>query len=135
MSVNGCIVGCTSGKSDVILKPRLPKEYSIRFEIDEHKENFQRTPPKHFPCNVDLNWLTKFRGKKLNICPIESNVDSGHLGWRSESPVILLKVHHARSINAMFALNWFTGSEKIFENSANQNSELPMAAIFFVRLG
>ena len=58
-----------------------------------------------------LNWLTGFRGKKyLNIFPIGSYVktmsaDGGHLGWRSGSQDIILKVDHLRTIHAMFALN------------------------------
>ena len=46
----------------------------------------------------------------LNIFPIGSYVktlsaDNGHLGWRSESQDIILKVDHLRTIHAMFALN------------------------------
>ena len=58
-----------------------------------------------------LNWLTGFRGKFfLNIFPIESYVKTmsaggGHLGWRSGSQDIILKVDHLRTIHAMFALN------------------------------
>jgi hypothetical protein len=58
-----------------------------------------------------LIWLTGFRGEKnLNIFPIGSYVktmfaDSGHLGWRSGSQDIILKVDHLRTIHAMFALN------------------------------
>ena len=57
-----------------------------------------------------LNWLTGFRGKKLNIFPIGSYVktmsaDGGHFGWRSGSQDINLKVDHLRTIHAMFALN------------------------------
>jgi hypothetical protein len=43
------------------------------------------------------------------IFPIGSYVktmfaDGGHLGWRSGSQVIILKVDHLRTIHAMFAL-------------------------------
>jgi hypothetical protein len=46
----------------------------------------------------------------LNIFPIGSYVknmfaDGGHLGWRSRSQDIILKVDHLRTIHAMFALN------------------------------
>ena len=46
----------------------------------------------------------------LNIFPIGSYVknmfaDGGHLGWRSGSQDIILKVDHLRTIHAMFALN------------------------------
>jgi hypothetical protein len=56
-----------------------------------------------------LNWLTGFRGKKLNIFPIGSYVktmstDGGHLEWRSGSKDIILKVDHLRTIHAVFAL-------------------------------
>jgi hypothetical protein len=50
----------------------------------------------------------------LSIFPIVSyaktmSADSGHLGWRSGSLDIILKVDHLRTIHAMFALNWLTG--------------------------
>jgi alpha/beta superfamily hydrolase len=37
------------------------------------------------------------------------SADGGHLGWRSGSLDIILKVDHLRTIHAMFALNWLTG--------------------------
>ena len=37
--------------------------------------------------------------------PIGFYVDGGHLGWRSGSKDIILKVDHLRTIHAMFALN------------------------------
>ena len=48
--------------------------------------------------------------KLLNIFPIGFYVktmfaDGGHLGWRSGSHDIILKVDHLRTIHAMFALN------------------------------
>ena len=54
------------------------------------------------------------RRRFLNIFPIGSYVktmsaDGGHLGWRSGSVDIILKVDRLRTIHAMFALNWFTG--------------------------
>jgi hypothetical protein len=57
-----------------------------------------------------LNWLTGFRGKKINIFPIGTYVktmsaDGGHLGWRSGSQDIILRVDHLWTIHAMFALN------------------------------
>ena len=50
------------------------------------------------------------RRRFLNIFPIGSYVktmsaDGGHLGWRSGSLDIILKVDHLRTIHAMFALN------------------------------
>jgi hypothetical protein len=45
------------------------------------------------------------------------SADGGHLGWRSGSLDIILKVDHLRTIHAMFALNWLTGfREKFFLN-------------------
>jgi hypothetical protein len=58
-----------------------------------------------------LNWLTGFRGIFfLNIFLIGSYVktmsaDSGHLGWRSGSQDLILKVDPLRPVHAMFALN------------------------------
>jgi hypothetical protein len=54
------------------------------------------------------------RRRFLNTFPIGSyvknmSVDGGHLGWRSGSLDIILKVDHLRTIHAMFALNWLTG--------------------------
>jgi hypothetical protein len=46
--------------------------------------------------------------KKLMSNPAMS-ADGGHLGWRSGSLDIILKVDHLRTIHAMFALNWLTG--------------------------
>jgi hypothetical protein len=37
------------------------------------------------------------------------SADGGHLGWRSGSQDIVLKVDHLRTIHAMFALNGLTG--------------------------
>jgi hypothetical protein len=56
-------------------------------------------------------WFQKRR--LLNIFSIGSYVktmsaDGGHLGWRSGSLDIILKVDHLRTIHAMFALNWLT---------------------------
>jgi hypothetical protein len=37
------------------------------------------------------------------------STDGGHLGWRTGSHDIILKVDHLRTIHAMFALNRLTG--------------------------
>jgi hypothetical protein len=61
-----------------------------------------------------LYWLTGFRGEDFRIfSPIVSyakamSAEGGHLGWRSGSPDIILKIYHLRTIHAMFALNWLT---------------------------
>ena len=58
-----------------------------------------------------LYWLIGFRGEDFKtLFPIGSYVkimsaDGGHLGWRSGSQDIVLKVDHLRTIHAMFALN------------------------------
>jgi hypothetical protein len=54
------------------------------------------------------------RRRFLSIFPIGSyaknmSADGGHLGCRSGSLDIILKVDHLRTIDAMFALNWVTG--------------------------
>jgi hypothetical protein len=62
-------------------------------------------------CHVCFKLAYWFQRKKnLNIFPIGSYVktisaDGGHLGWRSGSQDIILKVDHLRTIHAMFALN------------------------------
>ena len=89
MSADGGHLGSRSGSLDIILK------------VDQ-----LRTIHAMFA----LNWLTGFRGKKINIFPIASYVktmsaDGGHLGWRSWSQDIILKVDHLKTIHAMFALN------------------------------
>ncbi len=62
-----------------------------------------------------LYWFTGFRGEDFKtFFPIGSYVktmfaDGGHLGWRSGSQDIILKVYHLRTIHAMFDLNWLTG--------------------------
>jgi hypothetical protein len=59
-----------------------------------------------------LYWLTGFRGEDdlKTFFPIGSYVktmsaDGGHLGWRSGSQDIILKVDHLRTNHAMFVLN------------------------------
>jgi hypothetical protein len=37
------------------------------------------------------------------------SANGGHLGWRSGSQDIILKVDHLRTIHAMFALNLLAG--------------------------
>ena len=96
MSAEGGHLGWRSGSLDTILK------------IDH-----LRTIHAMFA----LNWLTGFRRRFLNIFPIGSYVktmsaDGGHLGCRSGSLDIILKVDRLRTIHAMFALNWLTGSEE-----------------------
>jgi hypothetical protein len=72
-------------------------------------------PFKDHSCHVCFKLAYWFQRKFfLNIFPIGSYVktlsaDGGHLGWRSGSQDIILKVDHLRTIHAMFALNWLTG--------------------------
>jgi hypothetical protein len=62
-------------------------------------------------CHVCFKLAYWFqRENKLSIFPIGSYVktmsaDGGHLGWRSGSHYIILKVDHIRTIHAIFALN------------------------------
>jgi hypothetical protein len=77
--------------------------------------NFESWPFKDHSCHVCFKLAYWFqRETNLNIFPIGSYVktmsaDGGHLGWRSGSQEINLKVDHLRTIHAMFALNWLTG--------------------------
>jgi hypothetical protein len=69
--------------------------------------NFENGPLKDYPCFKLVYW---FQRRFLNIFPIGSYVktmlaDGCHLGWRSGSQDIILKVDHLRTIHAMFALN------------------------------
>jgi hypothetical protein len=70
---------------------------------------------KDHPCHVCFKLAYWFQRRKfLNIFPIGSYVktisaDGGHLGWRSGSLDIILKVDYLRTNHAMFVLNWLTG--------------------------
>jgi hypothetical protein len=94
MSAEGSHLGWRSGSLDTILK---------------------KIPLKDHPCHVCFKLDYWFQRRRfLNIFPIESYVktmsaDGGHLGWRSGSLDIILKVDHLRTIHTMFALNWLTG--------------------------
>ena len=74
--------------------------------------NFESWPFKDHSCHVCFKLAYWFQRKIfLNIFPIGSYVknmfaDGGHLGWRSGSQDIILKVDQLRTIHAMFALNW-----------------------------
>jgi hypothetical protein len=87
MSVDGGHLGWRFGSLDIILKVDHLKTIHAMFA---------------------LNWLQRIFF--LNIFPIWSyvktmSVDGGHLGWRSGSQDITLKVDHLSTIHAMFALN------------------------------
>jgi hypothetical protein len=77
--------------------------------------NFESWPFKDHSYHVCFKLAYWFQRKMfLNIFHIWSYVkimsaDGGHLGWRSGSHDIILKVDHLRTIHAMFALNWLTG--------------------------
>ena len=77
--------------------------------------NFENWSLKDHPCHVCFKLAYWFQRRRfLNIFPIWSYVktmsaDGGHLGWRSGSQDIILKVDHLSTIHAMFALNWLTG--------------------------
>ena len=75
------------------------------------RHNFENLPLKNNPYHVCFKLAYWFQRKFfLNNFPIGSYVktmsaDGGHLGWRSGSQDIILKVDHLRTIHAMFALN------------------------------
>ena len=74
--------------------------------------NFESILPKDHPCHVCFKLADWFQKRRLlNNFPIGSYVktmsaDGGHLGWRSVSQDIILKVHH--SCHVCFKLTyWF----------------------------
>jgi hypothetical protein len=73
--------------------------------------NFESILPKDHSCHVSFKLADWFQKRRLlNNFLIGSHVktmsaDGGHLGWRSGSQDIILKVDHLRTIHAMFALN------------------------------
>jgi hypothetical protein len=73
--------------------------------------NFESILPKDHPCHVCFKLADWFQRRIfLNIFPIGSYVKimsakGGHLGWRSGSLDIILKVDHLTTIHATFALN------------------------------
>ena len=74
-----------------------------------------------------LNWLTGFRGQiVLNIFPIGSYVktmsaDGGHLGWRSGSEDIFLKVDHLTTIHAcLLLIDLLVSEEKTFKHFSHR---------------
>jgi hypothetical protein len=93
MSAEGSHLGWRSGSPVTILK-------IARFALN---------------CQVCFKLAYWFQRRRfLNIFPIGSCVktmsaDGGHLGWRSGSQDMILKVDHLRTIHAMFALNLLTG--------------------------
>jgi len=80
-------------------------------EVGVTGHNFKSLPPKDHSCHVCFKLTYWFQRKQfLNIFSIGSYVktmfaDGGHLGWRSGSHDIILKVDHLRTIHVMFALN------------------------------
>ena len=84
-------------------------------EVRVTGHNFENLPLKDHPCHVCFKLAYWFQRRRfLNIFPIgyyvkTMSADGGHLGWRSGSLNIILKVDHLRTIHAMFALNWLTG--------------------------
>ena len=85
----------------------------MEFVVTGH--NFESILPKDHPCHVCFKLADWFQWRRpLNNFPIGSYVktmsaDGSHLGWRSGSLDINLKVDHLRTIHAMFVLNWLTG--------------------------
>jgi hypothetical protein len=66
------------------------------------------------PCHVCFKLAEWFQRRKLlNNFPIgfyvkTMSADGGHLGWKSGSQDIILKVDHLRTIHAMNVLKWST---------------------------
>ena len=100
--------------------PMLKLQYVCRrwpswMEVRVTGHNFENWPLKDHPCQVCFKLAYWFQRRRfLNIFPIGSYVktmfaDGCHLGWRSGSQDIILKVDHLRTIHPMFALNWLTG--------------------------
>jgi hypothetical protein len=91
-------------------------------EVRVTGHNFENLPLKDHPCHVCSKLAYWFQRRRfLNISPIGSYVktmsaDGGHLGWRSGSLDIILKVYHLRTIHAMFALKGLLVSEEFFLN-------------------
>jgi hypothetical protein len=81
----------------------------MEVRVTGHK--FENLPLKDHPCHVCFKLAYWFQRRRfINIFPIGSYVktmfaDGCHLGWRSGSQDIILKVDHLRTIHAMFALN------------------------------
>jgi hypothetical protein len=73
--------------------------------------NFESILPKDHSCHASFKLADWFQKRRLlNNFLIGSYVktmsaDGGHLGWRSGSQDIILKVDHLRTIHAMFGLN------------------------------
>ena len=88
-------------------------------EVRVTGHNFENWPLKDHPCHVCFKLAYWFQRRRfLNIFPIGSYVktmfaDGCHLGWRSGSQDIILKVDHLRTIHPMFALNWLTGFRRL----------------------
>ena len=84
-------------------------------EVRITRHNFENRALKNHPCHVCFKLAYWFQRRRfLNIFPIGSYVktmsaDGGHLGWRSGSLDIILKVDHLRTIDDMFAIlaYWF----------------------------
>jgi hypothetical protein len=81
------------------------------WDLNSNLDVFSSILPKDHPCHVCFKLADWFQKRRLlNYFPIGSYVktmsaDDGHLGWRSGSQDIILKVDHLRTIHAMFALN------------------------------
>ena len=61
------------------------------------------------PRDVCFNLDERFQSKQMNIFPHGPILKLFHLRWRSGLADIIWKVHHPRTIHAIFALNWLTG--------------------------
>ena len=74
--------------------------------------NFESLPPKDHSCHVcfklaywfQRNFFLKHFPHRISYVKTMF-ADGSHLGWRSGSLHIILKVDHLRTIQAMFVLN------------------------------
>jgi hypothetical protein len=83
-------------------------------EVRVTRRNFENWPIKDHPSPVCFKLAYWFQRRRfLSVFPIGSYVktmsaEGGHLGWRSGSLDIILKVDNLRTIHAMFYSNWLT---------------------------
>jgi hypothetical protein len=86
-------------------------------EVRVNGHNFENSPLNDHPCHVWFKLAYWFQRRKfLSIFPIGSYVktmstDGGHLGWRSGSLDITLKVDHELGGNKCFISHFLLSGE------------------------
>jgi hypothetical protein len=107
------------GSQDIILKVDHLRTIIMCSHWLKFKKSSCQKPPSQLNCDfagMVIGWsCTKLVnhlpiGNSRWLFPIGAYVktmsaDGGHLGWRSGSRDIILKVDHLKTIHAMFALN------------------------------